>query len=196
MASSAASRSTFLHPSDWLTAAFKRFSNQGLESVRVEALARDLGVSKGSFYWHFRGRSELLDGMLSRWESDELAWIEADDAATPAARWARIVAKTSDRERIRSEVALRGWARRDPRVAARVAVIERKKAALIASVLREVGFAPAAAEGWAEIVLMVCLGWLDRATRDRGFDAASRGLGEFLSDVVLAASAGNSALHS
>ncbi|MDE3171090.1 MAG: TetR/AcrR family transcriptional regulator [Acidobacteriota bacterium] len=196
MASSASSRSASLHPSDWLTAAYRRFSNQGVESVRVEALARDLRVSKGSFYWHFHGRGELLDRMLSRWESDELAWIEAEDAATPAARWAQIVAKTAGPRRIRSEVALRGWARRDPRVALRVAVIERKKAALIASVLREVGFAPAAAEGWAEIVLMVCLGWLDRATRDRGFEAASRGLGEFLSDVLLAASSGGSALHS
>lgn len=196
MGSSTASRSACLHPADWLAAAFSRFSAQGVDSIRVEALARDLGVSKGSFYWHFRDRRELLERMLSRWESDELAWICAEDAAAPAARWAQIIAKTADPERIRSEVALRSWARRDARVASRVAVIEGKKAALIASVLREVGFAPAAAEAWAEIVLMVCLGWLDRATRDGGSEAASRGLGEFLSDVLRAASAGSSGLGS
>ncbi len=195
MASTPASRTVSLHRSDWLAAAFSRLSDQGVESVRVEVLARDLGVSKGSFYWHFHGRSELLESMLSRWESDELAWIEAENGAAPAVRWAQIVAKTTDPERIRGEVAVRGWARRDSRVAGRVAAIERKKAALIASVLREVGFTPSAAEAWAEIVLMVCLGWLDRATRDRAFCAASRGLGEFLSDVILAASAGSSALH-
>jgi AcrR family transcriptional regulator len=195
MASPAPSRASTLHSSDWLAAAFSRLSDQGIESVRVEVLARDLGVSKGSFYWHFRDRGELLDRMLSRWEGEEMAWIDAEDNAGTATHWARIVAKAADPERIRSEVALRGWARRDSRVASRVAAIERKKAALIAKVLLDVGFTPSAADAWSEIVLMVCLGWLDRATRDRAFHAASRDLGEFLSDVILAASAGSSALH-
>jgi AcrR family transcriptional regulator len=189
------SRSATLHSSDWIGAAFSRFADEGIESVRVEVLARDLGVSKGSFYWHFRDRGELLDRMLARWERDELDWIDADDNAAPAARWARIMAKAADPERIRSEVALRDWARRDSRVASRVATIERKKAALIAQVLRDVGFTPSAADAWAEIVLMVCLGWLDRATRDRVFHAASRSLNEFLSDVILAASAGAAPLN-
>jgi AcrR family transcriptional regulator len=195
MGTPVSSRSASLQSSDWIGAAFSRFADEGIESVRVEVLARDLGVSKGSFYWHFRDRGELLDRMLARWEGEELDWIDAEDNAGPAARWARIVAKAADPERIRSEVALRGWARRDSRVASRVAAIERKKAALIAQVLHDVGFTPSAADTWAEIVLMVCLGWLDRAKRDRAFHAASRGLGEFLSDVILAASAGAAPLN-
>jgi len=195
MGSPVSSRSASLHSSDWVGAAFSRFSDQGIESVRVEVLARDLGVSKGSFYWHFRDRGELLDSMLARWEREEMDWIDAEETAGPAARWARIVAQAADPQRIRSEVALRGWARRDSRVASRVAAIERKKAALIAQVLHDVGFTPSAADAWAEIVLMVCLGWLDRATRDRAFHAASRSLEEFLSDVILAASAGASLLN-
>ncbi|MGH9717988.1 MAG: TetR/AcrR family transcriptional regulator [Candidatus Acidiferrales bacterium] len=163
--------------------------------MRIEVLARDLGVSKGSFYWHFRDRGELLERMLERWEHEELKWTDAEDNTGPATRWARIVAKTADPERIRSEVALRGWARCDSHVAARVAAVERKKAVLIARVLRDVGFTLSAADAWSEIVLMVCLGWLDRATRDRAFLAASRGLGEFLSDVILAASSGASPLN-
>lgn len=196
MASPASSRAATLHPSDWLAAAFSRFADQGVDAVRVEVLARDLGVSKGSFYWHFRDRSELLDRMLSRWENDEMAWMGAEGDASSAARWAQIVANTANPDRIRTEVALRGWARRDSRVAVRVAAVEQKKAALIATVLREVGFAPSAADAWSQIVLMVCLGWVDRATRDRAFPVASRGLGEFLSEVILAASAGTSVLHS
>lgn len=194
MASPVPSRSAALHQSDWLAAAFSRFADQGVEAVRVEVLARDLGVSKGSFYWHFKDRGELLHRMLERWETDELAWIGRESGVAPAARWAQIVAKATDPGRIRSEVALRAWARRDSRVASRVAAVERKKGALIATVLREVGFVPTTADSWSEIVLMVCLGWLDRATRDKAFYAASRGLGEFLSDVLLAASAGSSAL--
>jgi AcrR family transcriptional regulator len=195
MASPATSRATALHPSDWLSAAFRRFADLGIESVRVEVLARDLGVSKGSFYWHFRDRGELLDRMLARWEGDELEWIDAESAASAAARWARFVAKMADPEGMRSEVALREWARRDPGVASRVAALDRKKAALIANVLRDIGFASSSADAWSEIVQMVCLGWFDRATRDRAFQVAIRGLGELLSDVILAASAGSSALR-
>lgn len=189
-------RTAPLHPADWLNAASARLSEQGIEAVRVEALARDLGVSKGSFYWHFRDRGDLLERMLSRWEEGELGWLDVDhDDASAAARWARVVARTANPEHIRMEVAVRAWARRDERVARRVAALERKKAGLIAGVLRDVGFTRSTAESWADVVLLVCLGWLDRATRDREFHLASRGLGEFLSEVILAASGGSAALN-
>lgn len=191
MVTATPSRSAPLHSDDWLQAAFTRLSEQGIDAVRVEVLARDLGVSKGSFYWHFRARRDLLERMLSRWEEGELGWLDPEqDDASAATRWARVVARTANPEHVRTEVAVRAWARRDERVALRVAVLERKKAGLIAGVLRDVGFTGSAAEAWSEVVLLVCLGWLDRAARDREFEVASRGLGEVLSEVILAASAG------
>lgn len=195
MASPAPSRSAPLHPDDWLNAAFTRLSEQGIEAVRVEVLARDLRVSKGSFYWHFRDRGDLLERMLSRWEEGELGWLDVDhDDASAATRWARVVARTANPDHVRTEAAVRAWARRDERVARRVAALERRKASLIAGVLRDVGFTRSAAESWSEVVLLVCLGWLDRAARDREFEVASRGLGEVLSEVILAASAGSTSL--
>lgn len=195
MASPAPSRSAPLHPDDWLNAAFTRLSEQGIEAVRVEVLARDLRVSKGSFYWHFRDRGDLLERMLSRWEEGELGWLDVDhDDASAATRWARVVARTANPDHVRTEAAVRAWARRDERVARRVAALERRKASLIAGVLRDVGFTRSAAESWSEVVLLVCLGWLDRAARDREFEVVSRGLGEVLSEVILAASAGSTSL--
>ena len=90
---------------------------------------------------------------------------------------------------MRLEVALRAWARGDERVAARIAAVEKRKSRLIADVLREIGFTEAAAGSWSELVLLICLGWLDRATRDRQFELAGRSLGELLSEFILAASA-------
>jgi len=189
MASTAPARSPSLNPENWLRAAETRLAEQGIDSVRIEVLARDLGVSKGSFYWHFRDRGELLDRLLASWEDAQLDWLSADDASGPAARWAKLIARTSDPGRMRMEVALRSWARLDERVAARVAAIEKRKARVIADVLRDIGFAQTAANSWSEVVLLICLGWLDRATRDRQFELAGRGLGEVLSDFILAASA-------
>lgn len=170
-----------------------QLGREGIESVRIEVLARELGVSKGSFYWHFRDRDELLMQMLARWESVEGDWLAGEESLETgephaAIRWARFVDRSSEPERIREEIAVRAWARRDERVAVRVASIEQRKARIIAKVLAEIGFAPDAAESWSEMVMLVYLGWLDRTARNDQSRGPTRALGEILSDVVLAAS--------
>jgi AcrR family transcriptional regulator len=188
MASPAPTRISSLHPDDWVRAALSRLAGQGVESVRVEVLARDLGVSKGSFYWHFRDRSVLLEKLLAHWEEGELEWLSAEDGEGAAMQWAKFIERTAHPERMRMEVALRAWARGDERVATRIATVEKRKARLVADVLREIGFTQNAADSWSEVVLLICLGWLDRATRDPQLQAASSGLAELLSDFILAAS--------
>lgn len=53
---------------DWELAALQMIADQGVGALAVEALARQLGVTKGSFYWHFRSREALLQAALERWE--------------------------------------------------------------------------------------------------------------------------------
>ena len=162
-----------------------------MDAVRVEVLARDLRVSKGSFYWHFRDRQYLLDKALAEWERREIESLEFGETSESAAtRWARIVQATANPGRIQLEASIRSWARLDRQVAQRVAALEQKKTAVIASVLQDVGFTRSAAETWSEVVLLLCLGWLDRATRDRQSQLAGRSLGDLLSEIVLAASSG------
>jgi AcrR family transcriptional regulator len=189
MASPAPARISSLRPHDWTRAALARLAGHGIESVRVEVLARDLGVSKGSFYWHFRDRSELLEKLLVRWEDRELEWLDAEAGAAAATRWANFIERTSEPGRVRMEIALRAWARADEHVAPRVVAIEQRKARLIADVLRDIGFAQSSADSGAEVILLICLGWLDRATRDKQLQLANTGLGELLSDFILTASA-------
>jgi AcrR family transcriptional regulator len=190
MASPSPIRVPSLQPDDWIRAAFARLSAQGVESVRVEILARDLGATKGSFYWHFKDREDLLSRMLLQWEEEETRWLEEAREANSgaAARWAVFVERSANPDRARLEVSFRAWARRDECIAGHIATIEAKRRAHIASVLRDVGFTPSSAERWSEVALLVYLGWMDRATRDPGFQLTGRGLGEFLSDLILAAS--------
>jgi AcrR family transcriptional regulator len=188
MASATALKASPLQPDDWIRAAFARLAGEGIDAVRVELLARDLGVSKGSFYWHFQDREELLAKMFDRWEKEETDWID-ETVITPkaAARWARFVRHCTDPQLARLEAAMRTWARRDDRIAVRISAIENKRIAHIASVLRAIGFAANAAESWAETTLLVYLGWLDRVTRDLQFQTSGRTLDEFFSDLILAA---------
>jgi AcrR family transcriptional regulator len=187
-----APKSTPLQRGDWVRAAFARLSDDGIDAVRVEVLARDLHVSKGSFYWHFRDRDELAAAMLDQWDEDESAWLDeaAADEKSAAARWAELVKHLTDAAHSRQEAALRDWARREERVAARARGVEQKRRGYIAEVLQDVGFTARAADSWSELALLICLGWVDRASRDPEFRAAPRrGLGDFLSELVLAASA-------
>jgi AcrR family transcriptional regulator len=60
-----------LSAEDWAMAALDVIAEQGLAAVAVEPLARRLGVTKGSFYWHFPSREALLVAALERWEAIE-----------------------------------------------------------------------------------------------------------------------------
>jgi len=55
---------------DWVRAAYEAMAEGGIGAVAVEPLARRLGVTKGSFYWHFGSRGDLLEATLRRWEEE------------------------------------------------------------------------------------------------------------------------------
>ncbi|HET8898772.1 MAG TPA: helix-turn-helix domain-containing protein [Rhodanobacteraceae bacterium] len=59
-----------LGPDDWAEGALALIAEEGVGALSVEALARRLGVTKGSFYWHFPRRDALLDAALGRWERE------------------------------------------------------------------------------------------------------------------------------
>ncbi|HEX4896472.1 MAG TPA: TetR/AcrR family transcriptional regulator [Solimonas sp.] len=60
-----------LNAGDWARAALDALAAGGIDAVAVEPLARQLGVTKGSFYWHFANREALLRAALELWEKRE-----------------------------------------------------------------------------------------------------------------------------
>jgi AcrR family transcriptional regulator len=66
-----------LSTQDWEHGALELIAEQGVGALAVEALARRLGVTKGSFYWHFRNREALLHAALERWEEHDEAVVLA-----------------------------------------------------------------------------------------------------------------------
>ncbi|MDA3914134.1 TetR/AcrR family transcriptional regulator [Oleiagrimonas sp.] len=66
-----------LSTQDWEHGALELIAEQGVGALAVEALARRLGVTKGSFYWHFRNREALLHAALERWEEHDEAEVLA-----------------------------------------------------------------------------------------------------------------------
>src|SRR5512145_1401917 len=74
-----------LSADDWAAAALDLIAEQGVAAVAVEPLARRLGVTKGSFYWHFPSREALLSAALERWElvEQETVWGQLESFSDP-----------------------------------------------------------------------------------------------------------------
>ncbi|KRG74911.1 TetR family transcriptional regulator [Stenotrophomonas ginsengisoli] len=81
-------RNQRLSADDWAQAALDMIAEQGVGSVAVEPLARRLGVTKGSFYWHFPSRDALLQAALERWELVEQQDVfgSLEEVADPSER--------------------------------------------------------------------------------------------------------------
>lgn len=81
-------RNNRLSADDWAQAALDLIAEQGVGAVAVEPLARRLGVTKGSFYWHFPSRDALLQAALERWElfEQEQVFGSLEDVPDPSAR--------------------------------------------------------------------------------------------------------------
>lgn len=81
---------------DWIRAALDALAAGGLPAVAVEPIAKALGTTKGSFYWHFVDRTALVAAVLERWEQRDtdlvIAVVEQnDDVATRLRNLLRLV---------------------------------------------------------------------------------------------------------
>ena len=135
----------------------------GVEAVRVEKLARALGVTKGSFYWHFTDRTELLESLLREWENEVpeiLQQIGPESAERKFRALARLVeqrARLSEDGKVPSDAAIFAWASVDPAVARRVNRAEEVRIRLLKRILGH----------WdrIELVYLVWLGFVARGQR-------------------------------
>ena len=146
---------------DWLAAALKALETGGLGAVKVLALASALGASRGSFYWHFRDRAELLDSVLEHWDTEWTdAVIERSLAASlDAGERLRILATdVVEHRRGRFDPAIRAWALHDRRAAAVVRRVDRKRLAYLKSLFRGVGLGKEEAEVRARLTLAYFVG--------------------------------------
>jgi AcrR family transcriptional regulator len=115
----------------WIDEGLTALASGGPDAVRIEPLARSLGVTKGGFYGYFGGRSALLEEMLDTWERtmvDEVIERVEEVGDDPTARLRRLFAiATSGPGLLKAELAIRDWARRDKAVARRVKRVDNRR---------------------------------------------------------------------
>jgi AcrR family transcriptional regulator len=129
----------------WIAAGFAELARSGVDGVRVEVLAKNLGVTKGGFYRRFRDRAALLDAMLQSWSAGRISAIEAQtslDGANARERLRALIRLYSERmntEGMAVELAIRQWARTDDTAAAAVAAVDAARLKNVGQLYRTTG---------------------------------------------------------
>ena len=137
---------TQLGRAEWVSGATELMARLGIDGVRVEVLAKTLGVTKGSFYWHFKDRKDLLDGLLETWREGRIRDIEKQTALTPgkereqARHLIEVYSAARNRKGIAIELAIRDWARRDPSAAQIVELVDGHRLECTRKLFRIAGF--------------------------------------------------------
>ena len=150
---------------DWISAALAALAEGGIEAVKVERLAARLGVSKGSFYWHFKDRPTLLAALLDLWDGNFTQQLidEAAGLATPAARLRKVAelalaATMEGVDSARAEAAVQAWATTAEAAAKRLRGVEEVRIDYIAGELEAAGMSGAQARPMGKALYMALLG--------------------------------------
>lgn len=116
--------------SAWIEAGLQALAAGGPDAVRVEPLAKTLGVTRGGFYWHFKDRGALLEEMLDTWErmsTDEVIERVETEGGDARDKVRRAGALTFSDTLLPIDLAVRDWARRDPTVAQRLRRVDNRR---------------------------------------------------------------------
>jgi len=114
----------------WIHATLDSLADEGAGSIRVETLAKRLNVTKGSFYWHFKDRQDLLEAVLETWKDGRIRDIIKQTRAQPGRELEQIYhvidvySANRSRRGMMIELAVRDWARRDAEASAIVAEVD------------------------------------------------------------------------
>ena len=144
----------------WLDAALKALASGGIDQVRVESLAKKLGVTKGSFYWHFKDREQFLDELLNFW-AEESTQVVIANPNYPTDSKARVRAVAADIVRHdlgKLDPHIRSWTQYDKRRARVVAKIDKVRFEFLRDLFLAAGFSMSGSELRAQSLYRYVLG--------------------------------------
>lgn len=156
---------TRLSAADWEEAALAVLAENGVGAVAVESLARRLGVTKGSFYWHFATREALLQAALERWERSDEAELEAAIAAAydPRERLRELIRQVSHRHPSHAVFAALIKSIDQPLIRPLIERVSERRLAFVTEAFHQAGFDATAAANRARLAYSAYVGFVQLA---------------------------------
>jgi AcrR family transcriptional regulator len=153
---------------DWVKEGLAVLGERGVEAVRVEPLAKRMKVTKGSFYWHFKDRNDLLDAILAEWVKidthsiiERVNQLNADPKTKLLYLFELAIADnglTPGLEDGSIENAIRAWAMTEPTVATVIAQVDQQRLDYTQNLFSELGFSEAEALARARLAYYSLVG--------------------------------------
>ncbi len=178
-----------LTPADWIAAATDVLRDKSIDAVRVDVLAKVLNVTRGSFYWHFKDRNDLLERVLQRWRDAATEQIiERFQKTPPLQRIGEFLTLPFRGQTAQNsasiELAIRAWARRDALARQAVETIDSYRLAYVAQCFRELGFSAEEAKMRAFVVYGYMVS--EALLRNQGSESERLARRAFVERMVLA----------
>ena len=149
---------------DWIGAALEIMATEGIGGVKIQRLCDQLGVTKGSFYWHFKDLDAFLDAIAERWRDGEGSFRSRLDTAVrsnPKRGLADAVSAFLDRRLGRLERAMRDWSRTDERARAAIKSADKRTFDALVSGFEGLGFDRTESDVRAKILFYAGVGFGD-----------------------------------
>ena len=149
-----------LSATDWLDEGLKTLAERGFTALKAEPLAKAMGVSRGSFYWHFADIGSFHAAILRRWREVAADQIIANvEAASGHDDPLAVLLRQAFGGRLTLEKAVRGWAALDPLARRAVAAMDRRRLSYVEDLLKRAGLPPAVARARAQILYWAFVGF-------------------------------------
>ena len=167
-----------LTPEDWIDFALVTLAREGFRALKADVLARKLGISRGSFYWHFTDLDAFHARVITRWKhaATEAIITDIERHASPEGRLNALLHHAFGRGGS-LEIRMRTWAEDSAEAARAVNDIDRKRREYIERLLVETGIAPSAAATRAQVLYWTYLGAAFNGSRLTG-ERLERTVGE------------------
>ena len=146
---------------DWLLAALEVLRERGIEGVKVVAIARRLGLTSGSFYWHFKNLQDLLDGVLRYWKEIQTGQIIEDTLkfeGSPEERIKVLMYQVISVGASTPDGAVAVWAKSDANVADCYKKAMQRRFEFAAWLFEEAGFPPKDAKIRGRMMVLILMG--------------------------------------
>ena len=149
-----------LSAKDWLDQGLKALAEHGYTALKAEPLAKALGVSRGSFYWHFADVEAFHAAILKHWREVAAERIIAEvEASAGGENPLQLLLRRVFGERLALERAVRSWATVNPAARAAVQAIDRRRVRYVQGLLGSSGLSPDVAGARAQILYWAFLGF-------------------------------------
>ncbi len=178
-------RST-LSAGDWEQQALVLIAEKGIRAVAVESLARRMGVTKGSFYWHFHNRESLLEQSLIRWEKHDAANLQTSLSAIddPRERLRSFFRRTGREKLTHNVYSSLCMASDHPQVEPLLERVAERRMKHIEKAFEEIGFDPQEASHRARLTYSAYLGFLQLQKQHQTPSLSSEEFEAYMTHVI------------